>query len=274
MASWDTLAEALTIGWGIERAFVCPAHPSDNAHASVNAITGWWYCYSCHSSGRVDLDRIETDPHAVRRLVEQTLDTLDRPHPTYPETYLNLYDATGPGSYWLSRFGPEILAAHRFGQDPTGTFAVIPMRDNLGRVLGVIRRDLTGVDKVKYRYPSGLRISDYLYNYARCTQGTILLTEGATDAVAAEEAGFTAMACYGSNLSRTQATLLCKYAPDRVLVAFDQDNAGHSGFERVLGRIGSDLRVERVWWDTYKDLASMPVELRAQMLDQVCAPVA
>lgn len=275
MASWASLEEALTVGYGIERAFVCPVHGSDNAHASVNSLTGWWFCYSCKAKGHVDMDRLDIDPFNVQKQIEQTMARMNPVHEHYPETYLNLFDATGPGKYWLSRFTKEVCLRHRLGQSPDGSFATIPMRDSMGRVLGVIKRDLTGADEVKYRYPSGLTISDYLYNYEDCYEDdVILLTEGATDVIAANEAGWEcAMAAYGSTLSRAQTDLIRKYDPTKVIVAFDQDKAGDSGFARVYDRLHRDFPVIRMRWSGYKDLASIPLTQRAEALHKVTSTV-
>lgn len=269
--NYASLEEALTVGYGVERAFVCPVGHSANAHASVNSITGWWYCFSCGAKGHVDLDRLELDPRAVVRQIEHMLAPLNRVHETYPETFLNLYDALGPGEYWKSRFGETIIAHHRLGQAYDGTCATIPMRDNSGNVLGVIRRDLTGNDEVKYRYPSGIKVSNFLYHYHCARQEILVLTEGATDSIAGEEVttDLSFMACYGDGLSREQARLIRKYNPAKVLVAFDQDSAGHRGFYRVRERLAGFFPVERLQWRGYKDLASMPVAERTELLHKV-----
>lgn len=262
---YASIEEAMINGYGTERSFVCHVHDDHTASASVNSVTGLWFCYACGAKGKYNVAEIPTEKFAQalrRRLAE-----VHEPR-IYPESYLDLYDAMGPGDYWLSRFTEEACTLNRLGEDPGGKFATIPMRDEQGQLLGVIRRDLTGTDEAKYRYPSGVTMSHHLFNITSCTGDVLLLTEGATDAIAAEEAGFTdAVASYRNGLSRYQRHELIRYAPTVLLVAYDQDEAGERGYEQVKQELG--VRVDRLTWEGYKDLASIPLSDRAAMLKSV-----
>jgi hypothetical protein len=67
-------------------------------------------------------------------------------------------------------------------------------------------------------------------------------------------------------MSRAQALLLAKYAPTQVWVAVDQDRAGEGAWESISRALHGITRVSKLDWDTYSDLASMPVAERAEML--------
>lgn len=267
MTGWRSLEEALTLGYGIERAFVCPVHGSDNAHASVNSLNGLWFCYSCKAAGKVDLDTLDFNITAVQKTIERLEEILTPPR-TYSESYLNLFDASGPGPYWLSRYSEEVCKHFRLGQAPDGTYATIPIRNVAGHLLGVVRRDLTGKDPAKYRYPTEVKMSDHIFNLNEVTSDTIVLVEGATDAVAAAETGRNmAVGMYGSSCSYAQRDLIRKYYPGKIVVAFDQDEAGDKGYERVNRLLGADFPVVRLTWDTYKDISEMPLAERQELLE-------
>lgn len=264
--SYASIEEAMLNGVGIERSFLCHHHDDHNASASVNSITGLYYCYACHASGRFDMERMEIDPYNVRRTVEQIVMKNTVQARIYPESWLDQFDAMGPGEYWLSRFSAEICREHRLGQALNGHYATIPYRASSGKLLGIIKRDLTGLDPAKYRYPEGVDMTDTLYNYARARGRTLLLTEGATDTIAAEEVGFTgAMATYGSSISRAQIKLVNAFNPLVILVGFDQDGAGESGYHKIKARL-AHYPIRRLRWDEYKDLASLPLRTRAEVL--------
>ena len=268
--SYASIEEAMLNGWGIERSFVCHVHDDHNASASVNSVTGLWFCYTCHASGRVDMDRLDFDPKSVLRTVEHLAAKAQAAERIYSESWLDQYDVIGPGDYWLSRFSEQVCREFRLGQAADGSYATIPYRTPGGRILGVIRRDLTGKDPAKYRYPFGVDMTAFLFNYSMSSGRTLILTEGATDTIAAWETGCRCvMATYGSHISRDQIRQIHRYSPDRIVVAYDQDAAGQRGWEHMEMRLGSFYRLTRLWWDEYKDLASIPLPDRTQMLREV-----
>lgn len=269
MTGYRSIEDALSQGSGIERSFICPSHDDHSASASINSITGLWICYACGARGRVDLERMEIDADAIARTLRKILTTVTTTRRTFPESWLELFDANGPGEYWRSRFTAEACRYFRLGMDLDRSHATYPLRDNHGRVLGLVRRALDDQD-VKYRYPSSVSVRDYLFNYDRCTSDVVVLTEGATDAIAAHEAGFDAMALYGSSLSVKQRNALNRYAPALVVLAFDMDVAGEAATRQVQ-RMLSEFITVRAIWDTYKDLAEMPVEVRQDVLGEAVA---
>ena len=265
--SWASLDEAMHYGYGIERAFCCHVHGDTNPSASVNSATGLWFCYACGARGKYNFSEIPYGEAASQ--IIKYLDHEQQAVRHYPEEYLDLYDSMGPGDYWLSRFTRETASAHRLGH-MEGRYATIPFRDEAGGVLGVIRRDLTGQDPAKYRYPTGVTVSQYMYNGHRLHGDYVLLTEGATDAIAAEEAGWSdAAATYRNGVSHAQVMMLRRHEPKVVIVAYDQDSAGEKGYRQALHALSTFTRVDRLTWDTHKDLASMPLEERTRMFQEL-----
>lgn len=269
--SYRSLEEAVAIGVGTERQFLCHVHDDNNASASVNVIKGLWVCYGCGAGGRVDVDNVEINPEWLVRNLKRLEETLASGGPkTYSEAWLSLFTAGGPGDYWLSRFTPEACAHFDLGMMPDGTAAVYPLRDQRGVIMGVVERNLTE-EGAKYKYPFGIDTTDYLFNYHQCTGDEIVLTEGATDTIAAWEAGYEAMAVYGSRLSAAQELLLRRYAPKKLLLAFDQDAAGQRASHAVQLAFPEVEVVALTWPATGRggekqDLASMPISTRKYAL--------
>lgn len=269
--AYSSLEEAVSSGHGTERQFLCHVHEDSNASASVNVVKGLWVCYGCGAGGRIDTDAIEINPDWLSRDLRRLEETLATGGPkTYSEEWLRLFTAAGPGDYWLSRFTPEACEHFNLGMLPDGSAAVYPLRDQNGMIRGVVERNLSQ-EGPKYKYPFGTDTTDFLFNYHRCSGDEIVLVEGATDAIAAWEAGYEAMAIYGSRLSAAQQALLRRYAPKRLLLAFDQDEAGQRAVHAVQLAFPEVEVVPVVWPATTRDgvkqdLASMPIPTRKYAL--------
>lgn len=266
--AYGSLEEALLLGWELERQYVCQAHPDHSASACVNATTGFFICYACGHRGKVDKGTLHMTPAGLQSFLHRLHTRMNPDHDRYSESWLNAFDSNGPGQYWGSRFNEETCRFFRLGTAPG--VATYPMRNNIGEVLGVVTRDLTGEREMRYKYPSGLQVGQYLIDCHRVETDTVILAEGMSDVAAAYETGFHAtLGCYKAGLTNKQAELLRKYAPDRILVAFDMDEAGEKGFQRVSETLGRLFRVERLVWSDYNDLAAIPLLERTAMLEHV-----
>lgn len=269
MRAYATIQDAMAMGTGVERTFHCgnPDHVDRNASASVNSITGAFLCYSCGWKGKIDTENFEIDVSEVGKQLAKLVTELETDPRTLTESWLSQYDAAGPGEYWLSRFSPEICREFRLGMDYERNAAVMPVRSLNGKPLGVLRRYLDDT-KPKYKYPFGVDMSEYLFAYDKCDGDIIILTEGPTDTIAAWEVGHEAMAIYGSNMSKAQRDAIIRYSPKAIVAAFDMDDAGERAAREVTNRF-PQFPCERPRWGTYKDLASMPVDVRREVLDSI-----
>ena len=237
-----TLEEVLSSGRGVERSFNCPSHNDSNASASVNAMSGLWCCYACGASGRVDGRTVSPsvlasalahalEPRSVRRMSERWLDVFDA-------------EVTSP--YWAGRVGAATAELFRCGQHPETGFPTYPLRDDTGGVLGVVQRQPAPLEP-KYLYPQGVSVSRCLFGYERAhRRSVVLLCEGAADvmnvsAALGRNAPVSPLGVFGSSLHQPQVRLLKRLRPQRIVVGFDNDEAGRRGAERtvaVLRRAG------------------------------------
>lgn len=257
-----TLEEALARGHGRERSFNCPVHGDKNPSASVNVEKGVWVCYACGASGRVGDDVVIPDSTILDLALDLIGETEVR---TYPESWLDQFNS--PSEYWQGRFTAEAIKKFRLGLDHSNGLPCYPLRDIDQSVLGVVYR--SNDPNRKYLYPYGIKISRLLYNASYDHHPVLTLTEGATDTIAAWEAGFDAVACFGRTLSDYQVSLIQKIGPRVVLLGHDQDRAGHRAAweaQETLEKVG--IPVIRLRWGSGKDLASLPIEDRKKILIQ------
>lgn len=282
VTSYRSLQEALTRGLGRERSFLCPVHDDRHASASVNVAKGVWVCYTCAAHGSVD-GVIETDDDHFMSDIE---DLLGGELHTYTERWLDQFDVGPVHPYWLSRFSEAACRHFRLGYDHQRTIHGVhmpspcyPMRDATGTVLGVVYRNLK--TDPKYLYPSGVVKSALLFNYSPAARTSVVLVEGAMDAVACWEVGHQAFALYGSTLHPSQIRLLCRTGVMRVVLAMDNDKAGERavagwrtddgiyvpGIAHKLNRAG--IETVSVGWDGHdmKDIAEANQATRKILLD-------
>lgn len=265
--SFASLREALLRGKGVERAFRCHVHGDTTASASVNVLKGLWVCYACGAHGKIG----EPVEYRDEDLVKDIAVLLAESKQIYTESWLDQFDAGPIHPYWLTRFTPEACRRFRLGYDHGREKPCYPLRGTGGEVLGVVYRNLDPVGP-KYRYPSGVAIREMLFNYTPERRPTVILVEGAMDAVACWEVGHDAFAIYGASLSHAQIRLIERVAPDRVLLAFDADRAGEAAALEAAERFDQrGILTERVRWDgeLYKDLAEMPRDTRRKILESV-----
>lgn len=261
-----SLADALSNpAGGIERAFNCPVHGDNHPSASVNIISGLWFCYTCGAKGKAG-DGYTVDPDALLSWLKGLKQEYDTHY--FPESWLNLFTAGDVHEYWLGRFSEAACRHFELGYDEQTESATYPVRDASGHLLGVVRRPLSpDWDGGKYIYPRHIDVSKYLFNYSQLVgRRRVLLVEGAADAIAAWEAGYEAYAIYGSRLSERQVQLLRRVNARKVYTAFDRDEAGDKAHNRCLDLI-KDVPVRRVDLPDYaKDLAEMTVSERVLFL--------
>lgn len=218
MISGWTLEEALLEGRGEERPFRCHVHDDSSASASVNVTKGVWYCFACFASGTVDGKKVPSVTD-LQAMVEPEAACRE-----YPETYLELFDSER--SYWHGRFPPWLVWTARLGQDPFTGHATFPVRTPEGRLAGVGRRDPDPEAKPRYRYPPRWSAARVLHGENDPKTEIVVLVEGAADRESLTEIGVPALGCYGAGLHRPQVEALLRRAPRRVLLGFDQDEAG------------------------------------------------
>lgn len=257
-----TLSEALTKGGGIWRSFTCPNHDDRSPSARVNSVTGKWVCMVCGSKGKSDA--YEVPEHLVIKRVRM----LDASPTELSESYLDLYDSSGPGEYWSQRFTPEACKHFRLGYDSTKDKSLYPLRDTTGQLLGLVYRSYTG--DPKYKYPRGVPTSQLLFNYHEIECRTpVVVVEGAPDVIALWEVGVPAVGTFGARLLPGQQRLLSALQPTKVVMAYDQDRAGRTGArEAVTALSASGLVAQRAYWSGAKDPGELEPTQRRKIFEK------
>lgn len=243
MRHW-TLAEAVAYGRGVERPFLCPVHGDSRPSASLNIIKKKWYCYTCGARGGLtgEYALLEPDYEQMQVWFEERMEA----QRVYPESWLSRWDAGDLHAYWKDRVGEAAARHFRLGYDAERGAVTYPLRGDAGEVLGVVRRALDPIGP-KYRYPAGIDIGQHLFNYSSEQRRTVVLVEGALDAIALWRVGVHAFAIYGAHLSDRQIQLIDRVDPFLVVTAFDHDKAGFAAHLEVEAGFRHRF-VDRLTW--------------------------
>lgn len=276
--SYGSLAEALARGRGRERAFRCPVHSDAHASASVNVAKGLWVCYACHAHGTTE-GVFEAEGVLFAGEIDELLADEGR---TYSERWLDQY-TSNPGPYWAERgFTPAAVEHFRLGMDWASLRPCYPMRAPDQSVLGVVYRAAAeDVHSPKYLYPRGVTKSELLFNYTEGYRKSVVLCEGALDAVACWDAGHEAFALYGATLHPRQLVLLFRTGASRIVLAMDNDKAGERavygwrtdygeyipGLEKKLTTAGFEVVAVNWAGIAGKDIAEVDRDTRNTLLD-------
>ena len=240
-----TLEDALSKGRGEERSFCCHVHDDSNASASVNVTKGVWYCYACHANGVVGDQKIATPRELLDIMSGET------PSRVFADSWLDLFDATGPSPYWSKRFGEETATKFRCGTHFESGLPTYPIRDVSNRILGVVTRHENQTNK--YMYPRNTRTSTTFFGNFKPSK-VVVLVEGAGDVMAIDQSGipnhWTVLGCFGSGLHAPQIDLLSDLSPKVVIAAFDSDNAGFEAIKRAEKQLANVCPVLSHHWST------------------------
>lgn len=263
-----TLAEALSRGFGTERPFLCPVHGDSRPSASLNIIKQKWYCYTCGAHGGLTGENalIEPDYAVLKQWFTEKLEE----QRVYPESWLSRWDAGPVHPYWLDRVGERAARHFRLGYDGERDAVTYPLRGTDGRVLGVVRRALGAGDGPKYRYPKGVDVGRLLFNYTPEHTRSVVLVEGALDAIPLWSMGVRAMAIYGARLSPYQVRLIDQIDPDYVFTAFDNDDAGYRAHKQLEDALRHRF-VSRISWPLSwgKDIDEIGLDRRKKVVPEL-----
>jgi DNA primase len=249
-----------------------PDHEDHNPSASINVRKRLWVCYACGRGG--SLEKLLGDRIADERVEDMLTDlarSLQEPtaRSSYPEGWLDQYDAAGVHPYWLGRgLSEAVCIKFRLGYDFESGRVTYPLRTPSGDVLGVVGR-ATGAQLPRYQYPAHAPISETLFGYYLVRHGVrdVVLVEGALDAIAMWDVGVPSVAQMGARLSRRQIDLLRALGLRTLTLAYDQDQAGREAVERALtNRLLNFCPIRLMTWDP--ELGKDPLDLtRDQRLD-------
>lgn len=115
----------------------------------------------------------------------------------------------------------------------------IPYRDNLGRIRGVVVRNINHTDTTespKYLYSTGLKRDDILFNLKHLKENKdLIIVEGILDCLIAEAKGVNnVVALGGTSLNSKQLELAKKYGAKKITLCLDNDEAGKKATLRAI----------------------------------------
>ena len=232
----------------------CPFHGDDRPSMSIDLDRGLWVCFGCGEKGglnrlasllNADLNEgevlIRTINAAVERGYEEPPDFTPLANRLHEEAYK--YHPQMLVKYLLDRgLSGSVVKHYTLGWDAAHERISMPYWDD-GTVIGI-----------KYRYPDGGKSSEkgsrrYLYGVDDIRGvATAIICEGESDTHAMytklEQAGLlgTVGVCGFPGVSASKANWEL-YAleflwSERVIVAYDNDEAGNRGAETILGVMG------------------------------------
>lgn len=234
---------------GDEAMVRCIVHDDSKASCQFNVRTGLWHCFACSEGGSIKRMCRElgitvfADPEPDLEDIYAKLKELKQPSrkgqpKTVPESLLKRYNI--PTGYWAGRgFTKEVVKAFDLGSDPMNDLVTIPLRDEQGRLLGVIKRYLADDIDLRYKYPKGFKRSLNLFAswmIEASPTDKVAICEGSLDAIRCWMAGIPAVAVYGSSISPAQVRLLRRLGVGQVVLFFDNDKAGKKARDLCLGK--------------------------------------
>lgn len=253
----------------------CPFHKEGkerNASFYIHKKEGVAHCFSCGWRGNIydlvakvkNVDKMT----AIRLVVERfelDIRKLDLAIPEYdallketpiepiPESFLAPFLKEIP-EYMLKRgFSKETLEEFKIGYNKVDNQVVFPIYNENCILVGTQIRNLwANLPKYKFNRFQKATILYGLYKvYKGCKK--IVAVEGITDVLRLHEFGYkNTVAIFGSSMSNVQANLLCEWT-DRVVLCFDNDEAGRSSTERAIERLSDRLQLQIVDWSLLKD---------------------
>jgi len=158
--------------------------------------------------------------------------------------------------FYSRRITEDSVKKFSLGYSEKQDYVTIPVQSPDGMTIGFVGRSIEGKD---FKNTSGLQKSKILFNLHRVRSSKfVYVVESSFDAIRLDQVGFPAVATLGANVSSIQIKLLEKYFSDVILIA-DNDEAGATMVERILGKIGSKVAVAKID-KKYKDIGEMSDE--------------
>lgn len=250
----------------------CPFHNDQGKpNLYINGVSGLYLCHSCGAKGSL-LKKGEALPATDTRHVRERLQKMtkaDEREQFKPEGWLKQFDFPHDG--WKHRgLSDDIIKQFGLGYDPFRNVLTVPLRNDEGRLQGVISRRLDD-QKPKYLYPKGYKTGKHLFGaWLLQDQTTVALVEGSVDAMACWDARVPALALLGSRMTPDQRKVLQKKAIRKVVIMTDNDSAGQTAVVQIKDMLdGSGIAVYVGWYRSYwhncKDPADLKPDRRRKM---------
>jgi hypothetical protein len=127
---------------------------------------------------------------------------------------------------------PQSLIRFGVGWSFRDGFSSWPMFDHRGWIVGINRRFPDGTKKIITGHRAGLYMPADLPQDLACVEGTLFVTEGATDAVATTDLGVWAVGRFSCNHGiELLVKLVTRIRPANLVLVGDADEPGQRGVE-------------------------------------------
>ena len=252
----------------------CPFHKGGMERRPafyINSSNGLAFCHRCNQGWNLlSLLKNLGCGHRIRDTVATMLEEMPLPVKQrrhlqiLPEELIGIFGEPPP-DLLAHGFSQEVLLGHEVGVDPRRGWPIYPIRDHLGRLVGISGR---APDHRKYHFYGAEDLTDFadlasyrpvpksqvLWNFHRIYPrgfhstdvGQIIVVEGFKAAMWVEQCGYRdVVAVFGSYLSDEQATLLNRIEAE-VIVFLDQDPAGQQAVGRFVDKLGDEHTVRVV----------------------------
>jgi DNA primase len=248
----------------------CIWHSDRSPSLRFNTRRGVFICYGCGVKGDfkklarelgVFVEGTDADNY-VEVTIQSVLRMLARKPEGHteiiqPENYLEQFN--NPHEFWYGErgkplneftkcrgFSQDTIKKFELGYDFTYNAATYSVRNVAGKLLGITRRYIVPEDN-KYKYFKGFDRQGNLYGawLVEALDGPVAVCEGALDAVALWDAGYPAVAVYGSSLSPRQIKLLVRLGVEEAILFFDNDDSGYKAKRRAQGFSSNTGRYEQ-----------------------------
>ena len=250
------------------------ARADQHASFSVHKDDGLWICFAGCGSGNLEqlVARLGGTVAVSTPAVVDSLEFMARPESgpdrsdAVARADYELQDPTVTSSYLLHRgFTVETLLDWGVRYDAQLTAVVLPIHDQGGRLVGVVRRFVPPVSPVtaRYQYTRGFQKSRVLFGLHRLdlTATTpVVLVEGPLDVMWLAQAGIkTGVALFGVHCSRVQERLL-RSLRRPVLLALDNDVPGQQAVKSLTRRLPLTLVPPKFEGKDLQDLPTRQVD--------------
>lgn len=228
----------------------CPLHDDDNPSFAINLDEGGWVCRAeCGSSRDIaylysavtgeDVREVRKKLRNIASEDNTLLDFLLTDNKIKGDEYKEglFYDKSKFPKFLTDRgFTKDFLREREVGYDDFPPAAVIPIKDENGRLVATVKRFVEPDGKMKYKYSSGFNSKTMLFGVDRLEGTEVWICEGVLDALKVMQAGFEAVAIFGAHLSNEQADII-KRKCWSVVIALDSDAAGRKGAEDLTEKL-------------------------------------
>lgn len=254
----------------------CPVHLKTTGHEdrspswSINIDSGLWICFSCGARGSLSYLLYElvgdSGTSAQMLLVDAGMRRLVKPVEDQQEdTYVNKDDffkfsRVSDKKCIAKNLDPDLAFKYGVRWDVDNKAWVLPIVSSMGQLMGW---QLKKSGWVRNR-PNGVQKGKTLFGVERFRSGTAVLVESPLDVVrfAGVQLPAQALASFGAYVTTDQIRLLT-HTCDRVVIAMDNDTAGHEASMRLYKSMTAP-RKGILWWNyrgtTAKDIGDMSDE--------------